>query len=176
VDLKLDPKQTFRRNYRSTAGQNSEKVENRLKLEISEGRYIRTSVRPTVISTLGAVPKDLDDIRLIHDLSRPDGGVNAIMAIDTSVAYTTIDEVTRHIRTGSYIAKIDLKNAYRSIPINRSCFKLTGMSWKFTGDSDLSYFFDSRLPFGAAKSCSIFQRITESLCRMMEKRGHVERI
>jgi hypothetical protein len=96
VDEKKVPKSCFRKNYNSTAGENYLKVENRLKFEINEGRYIRTPVRPTVISSLGAIPKDLDDIRLIHDLSRPDGGVNA-MATDTSVRYTTIDDVTQHI-------------------------------------------------------------------------------
>jgi hypothetical protein len=172
IDSPLTPKSTFRRNYRSTGGINRPKVETRLLEEIQRGHYIPTPVRPSVVSSLGAIPKDVSDVRLIHDLSRPDGGVNAY-AFDTSVSYTSIDAITRHIKAGSFLAKVDLKNAYRSIPISESCYGLTGVSWKFTGDTELSYLFDSRLPFGGSMSCRIFQSVTDSICRMMARRGHI---
>ena len=42
-----------------------------------------------VVSSLGAVPKWKNDVRVIHDLSQPNGGVNRL-AGDTSVSFVTI--------------------------------------------------------------------------------------
>jgi hypothetical protein len=75
-----------------------------------------------VTSSLGAVPKGLCDIRFIHDLSRPEGGVNAL-SLDTTVSYVTIDEATYHLLPTSFLSKIDLKNAYRNIPIHPHDFE-----------------------------------------------------
>jgi hypothetical protein len=107
---------------------------------------------------------------LIHDLSRPSGGVNC-HAFDTSVRYPTIDEITRELTHESYIAKVDLKAAYRSIPLSRQSYTLTGLHWKFEGESETTFLFYAKLPFGASMSCNIFQSITESVCRMMAKRS-----
>ena len=170
IDVAGVPKSTFRRNYKSTS-MNKLKVEARIKEEISAGNYVLTSIKPSVISALGAIPKDADDVRVIHDLSRPDGGVNK-WALDTSVTYTSIDKVTEQITEGSYLATVDLRAAYRSIPINPSCYDLTGIMWKFEGDLDASYLFDSRLPFGASKSCAVFQSVTDSVSRIMGRKGY----
>ena len=126
VDSSERPPGFDRKNYRSTTHENKSKVEKRILEEIAKGNYIRSKLRPTYVSSLGAVPKDLDDVRVIHDLSRPNGGINAF-ASDTSVVYTSVDKITRLITENSYLAKVDLKSAYRSIPINESCYGLTGI-------------------------------------------------
>ena len=69
------------------------------------------------------------------------------------------------------MAKIDLAAAYRSVQIHPSCHRLTGLQWLFKGRSLTTYMSDVKLPFGAAMSCSIFQRLTDSICRMMKRRG-----
>lgn len=169
IDGEIPTKPTFKSNYRSALN-NKEKVESKILHEIKVGNYVLTETKPTIVSSLGAVPKGKDDVRIIHDLSRPDGGINKL-AWNTSVSYTSVDIVTEHISNDSYLATVDLRAAYRSIPINNSCFELTGLSWKFQNDNHRTYLFDTRLPFGAAKSCSIFQSITDSICRMMRRRG-----
>jgi hypothetical protein len=174
VDNICKPQSFLRKNYRSTLNENKNKVEKRILEEIDKGNYIKSSVRPNNVSSLGAVPKDGDDVRLIHDLSRPKGGINSL-AWDTSVTYTSVDEVTRLIKPTSYLAKIDLKSAYRSIPISKECFDLTGLQWFFKGDKCATYLFDSKLPFGAAKSCRIFQCVTDSICRAMARQNFVVR-
>ena len=161
-----------RLNYKSTAGLNKFKVEKRILEEVGKSNYIRTKTCPNNVSALGAIPKDVDDVRIIHDLSKPDGGINCL-AWDTSVVYTSIDKVTSKIKASSYLAKVDLKAAYRSIPIHKDCYKLTGIKWKFDGDQCSTYLFDAKLPFGAAKSCRIFQTVTDSICRIMLKSGFV---
>ena len=56
------------------------------------------------------------------------------------------------IKPNSYLCKVDLKNAYRSVRIHKSNVSLTGLHWKFEGDSDSTYFYDTKLPCGASKS------------------------
>jgi hypothetical protein len=170
VDSNASGNATYRRNYKSTQLGNKMKVEKLLLEEIEAVHYIISEAKPLKVSALGAVPKDLSDIRVIHDLSRPDGGVNAF-AVNTSVAYVTLDKAVERIPPSAFLAKLDLKAAYRSIPIKKECFDLTGIQWKFSGHSKPTFIFDARLPFGAAMSCAIFQRVTDSIARMMERRG-----
>jgi hypothetical protein len=70
----------------------------------------------------------------------------------------------------SFLSKIDLKNAYRNIPIHPHDFEHTGLSWKFSGETSVTHLFDCKLPFGSSKSCQIFERISESVSRMMARR------
>jgi hypothetical protein len=158
----------YRSNYRS-ALDNSALVEQKMRNEITLKRYIVCKAKPQIISSLGVVPKQNGDIRLIHDLSRPRGGINQF-ALETSVTYSTLDKALSLIVRGTHLAKVDLKDAYRAVPIHPSCFALTGLSWKFAGDSSVTYLYDARLPFGAAKSCRIFQTLTDSIVQMMAAR------
>jgi hypothetical protein len=164
------PPHMSRSNYKSTSGVNKMKVEARILEEIEKGNYLPCSVKPKVVSALGAVPKGKSDIRVIHDLSRPNGGVN-LYAHNTSVSYASIVTVTNYFSPAGFMAKIDLQAAYRSIPISPSDYELTGIRWKFHGNSEVSYLVDSRLPFGASMSCQIFQRISDAISRMMARRN-----
>lgn len=46
----------------------------------------------------------------------------------------------------------------------------------FEGDKSPSYLFDTRLPFGASLAPSIFHRLTQSVHRMMAKRGFINMV
>ena len=69
------------------------------------------------------------------------------------------------------MAKIYLRHAHRSVPIHPDNYKATGCKWQFLGDHSYTYFYDTRLPFGAKSSPEIFHRITQSARRMMARRG-----
>ena len=158
-------------NYRSVTNPTSRvKAEAHISHELNVGNYKIVQSKPQVISSLGAVPKQDGDIRLIHDLSRPNGGINAFVT-DSSCSYNTVDLATNYMSPGCYLSKIDLRSAYRSIPIKRSNQKYTGLSWIFAGDTKPTYFVDSKLPFGARKSCQIFSRVSDSISRMLRKQG-----
>ena len=87
--------------------------------------------------------------------------------------FPTIDEATRHMNMKTFLAKIDLKEEYISIPLHPSCYGLTGLHLQFSGDEDSTYFFDAHLPFGASKSCKIFQSFTNAIVRMLGHRNIV---
>ena len=44
--------------------------------------------------------------------------------------------------------------------------------WKFKGGKSYTYMYDNKLCFGASKAPGIFQRITESVTRMMKRMGY----
>jgi hypothetical protein len=171
IDEPLQCSDIFCENYFSSQGSNKLAVEKQLIKEIAAGHYVISHKKPTVVSALGAVPKKDGGLRIIHDLSRPDGGVNAYIT-NSSCKYTSVDKATRLIKQGSYLAKIDIKSAFRHVSISPSCYDATGISWTFEGSNKRVYLYDTRLPFGSAKSCLIFQSLTDAVVRMMAKRGH----
>lgn len=160
-------------NYKSATNQtNRHKVEQTIRDEIEQGNYVVTHVKPTIISALGAIPKpNSSEVRIIHDCSRPHGkAVNDYITIDT-FKFQTLDDAIKLLQPGSYMAKIDLRHAYRSIPIHPDNYRATGCKWRFEGDDKFTYFYDTRLPFGAKSSPGIFHRISQAVKRMMARRG-----
>lgn len=69
------------------------------------------------------------------------------------------------------MAKIDLGHACRSVPIHLANYQATGCKWRFSGDNFDTFFFDTRLPFGAKCSSETFHHLTQAVRWMMAKRG-----
>ena len=148
------------------------KVEAILKDEINCGNYRIVQHKPTIVSALGAVPKpDSSDLRLIHDCSMPPGwGVNSYITISKQ-KFETIDSAVKLITKDCYMAKIDLRHAYRSVPIHPANYAAMGLKWHFTGATSFTYLVDTRLPFGGKSAPGIFHRLTQAVKRMMLRRG-----
>ena len=72
------------------------------------------------------------------------------------------------------MAKIDLQSAYRSVGIRNDQWTLTGLKWQFDSSPSPTYLVDTSLPFGARKSPPIFNRLTQSIRRMMARRGFTD--
>ena len=162
---------SFRDNYKSAEVTNRAKVEAQILSEIALGNYIVTTDRPAVVSSLGAVPKaGSSEIRIIHDLSQPNGGINK-WASNCSVKYSSVDTATRLLPVNGWMAKCDLRHAYRSVALSPLCYELTGLRWKFSGCSEFTYIRDARLPFGSSMSCNIFQQLTDAVCRVLARMG-----
>lgn len=136
-------------------------VQEKINKEIIEGRVAGPfSERPMDtlrVSPIGLVPKKTPgEYRLIHHLSYPQGfSVNDF--IDprlTSVQYTSFDEAVHMLQDlgqNCKLFKMDLKNAFRLLPVNRDDFSLLG--FKFHD----KFFIDKALPFGCAISCRTFE-------------------
>ena len=162
-------------NYNSAINKDvRDRVEKQILDEIREGRYVVTNIKPKIVSALGAIEKpDSNDIRLIHDASRPIGlGLNDYASLGEKQSFQTVGDAEKLIRPTSYFAKVDLKSAYRYVKINKEDFDYTGLKWKFAGHQEYTYMYDTRLPFGSRLAPSIFHRITQSVKRMMAKRGY----
>ena len=161
-------------NYRSsTKPEAGAKVEHTIREELKEGNYLITHCKPTIVSAIGAVPKaNSDELRLIHDCSMPEGlGVNSYVPSLDKLHFQTIDDAIKLVDHNHYLAKIDLRHAYRSVPIHPSNYPATGLKWTFSGDSHPTYMYDTRLCFGGRRSPGIFHRLTQSVRRMMCRKG-----
>lgn len=114
------------------------------------------------ISPVRVVPKPNGKWRLIFNLSYPRShSVNDAIA-DTCkpVTYPSVLDVVEaalHSQTPYFLAKVDLKDAYRIVPLHPSQWKWLGMK------VDGMYFIDRCLPMGASSSCAIFQKISNCL-------------
>ena len=159
-------------NYKSATVAHKEKVEETIRKEIAKGNYQLVHDKPTIVSAIGAVPKpDSDDVRLIHDCSMPQGqGVNDYICPE-KFSFQTLDDALKLVKPDSYMAKIDLSSAYRSVNVHPSSYQALGLKWKFQGDDTYKYMFDTKLCFGAKNAPEIFHRLTQSVKRMMAKRG-----
>ena len=161
-------------NYRSaTAPEARSKVEATLREELAEGNYVLSPSKPTIVSALGTVPKpNSDELRLIHDCSMPKGaGVNSYVPTIDKLHFQTIDDAIKLVDQGYFLAKIDLRHAYRSVPIHPSNYDAMGIKWTFSGDAHPTYLVDTRLCFGGRRSPGIFHCLTQSVRRMMLRKG-----
>ena len=100
--------------------------------------------------------------RLITDLSFPEGSSinDGIDANACSLTYITVQEVAHRAITmgkGSLLAKIDIKSAYRLVPVSPLDRIWLGMCWK-----DQIYV-DSKLPFGLRSAPKNFTAIADAL-------------
>ena len=104
------------------------------------------------------------DFRLIHHLSFPAGSsINDGIPTECSrVTYASVDDAISMILRlgqGCYLAKTDIKSAFRIIPVHPSDYHLLGFKW----GSPTHWFFHRVLPFGASSSCKIFETFSSAL-------------
>ena len=137
-----------------------ETASERVLQEIDCGNYVVCEKPPKFISPMAAIPKPDGDVRLIRDCSRPTGqAVNALCSTDWKQRFARVDDVASLMTEGCFFAKVDLRNAYRSVSISEFSQQATGLSWIF------------KLPFGARYSVSIFHRLTQAVKRIMAWKG-----
>jgi hypothetical protein len=139
------------RNYRSVH-QHVTQIEEQLISGIEEGHFLVLDQPPLFCSPLSAIEKPNGGIRLIHDLSSPVGNcLNDHASKDTELRFQSVMDAVKHLHPNSFMAKVDLKSAYRSVRIHLSSWKMTGLHWTFSNHSSRTYMCDTRLPFGARR-------------------------
>lgn len=146
-------------------------VEAEILKEIHLGRYEIVYDKPKIISPISVVPKDDGSIRLIHDCSQPEGRSVNSYALPDKHQFASVDKAVAMTNYKNYMCKVDLKQAYRHVPISKFSQNLTGLKWKFAGDEHFTYLRDRRLVFGGSLSVGIFHRITQSVCRILKRHG-----
>lgn len=149
-----------------SALQNPHAVDEYLSREVNLGRVAGPFVAPPVtslhVSRFGVIPKRgrPGKWRLIVDLSHPDGGsVNdGIDGDEFSLTYARVDDAIDFIMKegpGTLLAKIDIRDAYRLVPIHIENRRLLGMEWKG------HFYIDLALPFGLRSAPFIFNQFAE---------------
>ena len=123
-------------------------------------------------SPFGVIPKKHKPgkWRLIVDLSSPEHfSVNdGITKELCSLTYTSVDDVVACVLKagkGALLAKMDIKQAYRNIPVHPDDRPLLGMKWQGR------VFVDKTLPFGLRSAPLIFSAVADALQWIMQRRG-----
>ena len=98
-------------------------------------------------------------------------GVDSFVPELDKFKFQTIHDAVKVIDKGYYLAKVDLHHAYRSVPISPKNYPATGLKWRFKGHKHHMFIIDKCLPFGGRRSPSIFHWLTQSVKRMMIRRG-----
>lgn len=149
-----------------SAIENPDPVTEAIRKELSRGHtsgpFIVPPVAPFHCSPLGAVPKKDGTYRIILDLSSPRGwAVNeGISKDDFSVKYSSFDDAVTLVRSlgkDAFMAKLDIKHAFRLCPVRQDQWGLLGYSWQG------QFFVDTRLPFGSRSSPFIFNTFADLL-------------
>ena len=164
------------RNMRS-ATQCSVKISEYLATECASGRVLGPFPRDLVpmvhLNRLGAVPKSTPGkYRLIVDLSYPeDHSVNCgIDGAHCSLSYVSVEDaaaVVLHLGKGALLAKVDIRNAYRNIPVHPDDRWLLGMGWN--GD----VYIDTVLPFGLRSAPKVFNSVVDAVEWVLRQAGVV---
>ena len=173
----ITSKLTSSRNNMLSAKENPHVVDEYLLHEISMDRMWKMTEPPSVpfhchVSPIGVIPKKNrpGKWRLIVYLSSPEGasvndGISREMC---SLSYVSIDSIVDCILKlgkGALMAKIDIKQAYRNIPMHPMDHYLLGVQWK--GE----LYIDKVLPFGLRSAPIIFSAVADALQWIMQQRG-----
>ncbi|VDI71189.1 Hypothetical predicted protein [Mytilus galloprovincialis] len=139
--------------------------------EIENGNYEFAKSTPKIISPLGIIPKSDGGVRIIHDCSRPLGSaVNDFAGDVEKQKFQSVDDAAKLVTKNCFMAKVDLKSAYRSVSISSHSQQVTGLRWTFP-DGQTHTFIDKKLPFGSKLAPGIFHRLSQAIRRMMSRRG-----
>ena len=161
------PRISFHSDNLLSAFEHPDVVDVKLEKELSGHRIAGPFQSPPFsalrVSPLGVVPKkQAGDYRLIHHLSFPNGNSvnNYISPESSSVNYATIQDAIAFVKLVGhqcFLAKTDIRSAFRIIPINLSDYFLLGFMWKD------SYYHDKCLPMGCSSSCKIFETFSTAV-------------
>ena len=124
------------------------------------------------VSPIGLVPKGHDGVtwRMIVDLSYPRGqSVNDCIPSNLcSLSYPSVDDAVDYVmELGRFtqMVKLDLKSAYRILPIHPCDRSVLGVSWEG------QVYLDHCLPFGLCSAPKIFTAFADVLAWILHQAG-----
>ena len=168
---------SLRQGEGNMKGDNPQAVADYLKAELEANRLSRLSKAEAStigvhFSPIGVIPKKgkPGKWRLIVNLSAPSGGsVNdGVDKESIRFSYTSVDAIADRVVAlgrGSQLAKMDIKQAYRMIPVHPEDRYLLGMLWEGVA------YVDKTLPFGLRSAPLIFTAVADALQWMMLRDG-----
>ena len=147
-------------NYNSVYDPEKAKLDGIVGKDLAEGYLKVVSNKPTCIHSMGAVPKPDGGIRPITDCSMPRSiSVNNFCEnIIEDFQYKSVHNVMAMLQEGDYMAVVDIKSAYRAVPIFPDHRRYLGLKWEVNGE--MVYIEDSRLCFGLCLGPSYFDKIS----------------
>jgi hypothetical protein len=114
------------------------------------------------VSPIGAVPKKNSvKVRVIHNLSHPFRGDSVNEGIeDGSLRLSSFGHAARAVvmlGAGCWLIKLDVKAAYKLVPVRREDWCLLGFKWEG------KWYYERVLPFGLRSSCRLWELYAAAL-------------
>ena len=170
--------ETHPKNLKS-AYENKELIQEAITKEISRGHTAGPFPTPPFplihCSPIGSAPKKDGSVRLIMDLSQPHGSSinDNISKEDFPCEYSHFDDATDLVMRagkGSLLCKLDIKHAYRLLPVkpdqwHHLCYWYDGY-----------YYVDLVLPFGLRSSGAIFTQFASLVRWIIQNHYHIRDI
>jgi hypothetical protein len=131
-----------------------------------EGPFQERPSSVTRVVPMGSVPKDEDKRRIILNYSAPDGlAVNEeIEKLECQLEqFDKVMDMLGELPTGTKLIKIDVKAAFRLVPVRPIDSGLLGMRWKGL------FYVDKCLPFGLSSSPPLWERVSRALEWILRK-------
>ena len=145
----------------------TEAINKELKRKHTSGPFRQPPWPNLHCSPLGSREKKDGTRRLILDLSQPTGNsVNdGIPKDEFTVKYAHFDDATDLVHKrgpNCLLSKIDIKHAFRLLPVKPTQWILLGFIWFGL------YFIDTRLPMGLRSSPAIFNCFADAVCWIIQ--------
>ncbi len=158
-----------------SALQRPEVIREYLARECAEGRVLgpldQSQFSMVHTSRFGVIPKgSTGKWRLILDLSSPQGhSVNdGIQESLCSLSYVSVDDAVYAVREkgrGALLAKVDIRSAYRIVPVHQEDWWLLGMLWEG------AMYIDTALPFGLQSAPKFFNAVADAVEWIAKQQG-----
>ena len=178
IGFQGDVTPTLPKNLKS-ASENKEAIQAAIDKELQRGHTAGPFPTPpfpiTHCSPIGAAPKKDGSVRLIMDLSQPHGvSINdSISKEQFACEYSHFDEATdlvNKLGQGTLMCKLDIKHAYRLLPVRPDQRHLLCYFWEG------NYYVDLVLPFGLRSSGSIFNQFARLVRWIIQHHYHIPNI
>ncbi len=165
----------------NSATKNPEVVDNLIGVELESHRLLGPYQRPP-FKNYKVMPISIREkstpgkFRLLRNLTYPYDSRSVNLNIPhefTTVQYAGIQEainIILNLGKGCNMAKSDIKNAYRHVPIHPSQHHLMGFKWKN------QYYFDKYLAMGLSESCKIFETVSDAILHILKHRFGINNV
>ena len=119
--------------------------------------------------------KNSAKVRLLHNLSAPHNGNSVNANIPDEAAHvkyqSLLDAISIIVENNcNYLAKSDIAEAYRLIPLHHSDHPLMGFKL------NNKFYYDKCLPMGCRSSCAIFETFSDALVDILKSRFNVRHV
>ena len=136
-------------------------IQKEISLGRVEGPFQKPPFEHLHLSPLTIRPKSVPgEYRLIHNLSAPyneaavNGGIPENKKTVKYESLSTIIGKLLELGPNAYMAKSDVKSAFRLVPVHPDCYHLLGFTFND------GFYFDKCLVMGGGSSCEIFELIS----------------
>ena len=161
-------------NVQNLSNEKTQAIDDAIRKELENkrisGPFTKIPFNVFQINPISVVAKKSGGYRMITNLSSPAGSSinDGICDVFARVSYASLDTAINLILEAGqnpFLAKSDIKSAFRLIPIDSAQYHLLCFEWKGL------YYFDACLPMGARSSCAIFESFSTALEHILSCKG-----